>query len=191
MSTAPGRIKWLAGGIAALVLAGILIHQRTRSDRNQGEAGGPVPKPEISGRTGERVPMPRRNAAAPSLSRLPDLPPAIQSPHPIGSPENQDWITKRIDELAALAWEDDPESLGKILAELRNPLPEIRTAALEAIRNFDSRDAIPYLEAIARDTADPLEQKNLTDTVERLRLPTLVEHLDSPSNSENGSNTNR
>jgi hypothetical protein len=186
-----GRFSWLATGIAALVIAGILILQQLKPDRNPDPKGPPVSAVESPVRRTGHVATSQPKSSPAALSRLPYRPPAIQPPYPTGSPENQDWITKRIAELEALTWYDDPESLAKILTELRNPLPEIRTAALAAIKDFDSRDAIPYLEAIARDTTDPLEQKLLTDTVERLRLPTLVEHLDAQVNAENEPDTDR
>jgi hypothetical protein len=110
---------------------------------------------------------------------LPELPPPVDSPYPPAAAESEEWIAGRVAELDRLAWFDDSESLHKILSELRNPLPEIRAAALAATLAFSSRESIPYLEAIARETRDPQEQKALTDAIEHLKLPTLIEELES------------
>ncbi len=115
-------------------------------------------------------------------NNLPELPPAVESPFQTGSAGNEEWIATRTTELDRLAWFDDTDSLLKILAELRNPLPEIRTAALAATLAFSSRESIPYLEMIARETRDLHEQKAITDAVEHLKLPTMVEELERQEN---------
>jgi HEAT repeats len=119
-----------------------------------------------------------RPAAAPPRAALAPLPKPLCSPHPSGSLEGKEWITARIAAIQDLGWFDDAESLQKILAELRNPLPELRTAAVAATRAYGSREAIPYLTAKAAETGDPLEQKTLTDLVEYLKLPTMIEQLE-------------
>ena len=101
-------------------------------------------------------------------------------PYPADSPEYQDWITTRIANLNALAWYDDADSLHRILAELSNPLPEIRAAALTATIAFGSRDAIPRLEQLAAQSGDPKQQQALTDAIAYLKQPTLLEKLDPP-----------
>ncbi len=111
-------------------------------------------------------------------SGLVDLPPPVQSPFLAGAAGSEEWIVGRIAELDRLAWFNDPDSLHKILSELRNPLPEIRAGALAATLAFSSRESIPYLEMIARETRDPQEQKAIADAIEHLKLPTMVEELE-------------
>lgn len=162
-----GRLPLLACGAAVGLLAAILIYQRLNPvaksvidiDKSPAEFSKPRPLKAIK----ERLEIP-----APS-----------ELPNPHSSPDNQDWIEKRITELDELAWRDDSESLGKILAELQNSVPEIRAAALAATRAFGSRDAIPYLDELSRDSKDPLEQKALTDLIEHLKLPTLLEQSEA------------
>lgn len=124
--------------------------------------------------------LPRPAADAPR-SRLGGLPAPVESPYLAGSAENEDWIEERTAELDDLAWFEDAESLGKIQAELLNPLAEIRAAALAAIVSFGSRDSIPILEAVAGRSRDSLEQKALGDAIEHLKLPTVIEELERPS----------
>jgi len=138
---------------------------RTASEKPASSAEAPVSK------------TPRRPTAT-TRSDLPALPPLVESPYIPGAAGGEEWIASRTAELDRLAWFDDTESLHKILAELRNPLPEIRAAALAATLAFSSRESIPYLEMIARETRDPQEQKALTDAVEHLKLPTMVEELE-------------
>ncbi len=177
MVVPPRRIAWLAGGAAAVLAVGILIQQQTATTGKTISDTEPPVVRKTSGPADSRPGKPTRQLGAPAIQNLPDLPSPIEPPHAPGSPENQDWITQRISELDDLAWYDDPESLGKILTELRNPLLEIRAAALSATRAFGSRDAIPYLAAISRETKDPLEQKAIADLIEHLNLPTVLEQV--------------
>ena len=64
-----------------------------------------------------------------------------------------------------------------ILAELRNPDSEIRDVAIEATREFSSRDAIPVLRAMIAGDATPDEQRACKELIEWLELPTLSEKL--------------
>ena len=105
----------------------------------------------------------------------------MESPYPAGATENEQWIADQIARLNRLSALDDSVSLSSILAELRNPLPEIRSAAYSAVRAFGSREPIPYLEQMRRETSDTADQQALTDTIEHLKLPTMVEALESIS----------
>ncbi len=174
MATPRSHLPWYACGVALILLVGVVIYLRSELPGKSATTENPPPtrKPPSSADT--REPAPRR-PPSPALQKLSSLPDPIVSPNPPGSTANQEWIENRIDELDDLAWFDDPESLGKILTELRNPLPEIRAAALGATRDFGSRDAIPYLEALSRDSTDQLEQKALQELIEHLKLPTLLE----------------
>ena len=109
------------------------------------------------------------------------LPEPTKSPHSPGSAEDTEWTSAHIAAIHELEWFDDTESLRKILAELRSPIAEIRTAALDATRAFGSREAIPHLATRAAETGDPLEQKALNELIEYLKLPTVVEQLDQES----------
>ncbi|NJM37095.1 MAG: HEAT repeat domain-containing protein [Akkermansiaceae bacterium] len=123
-----------------------------------------------------RIPAGRR--AADRFTNFPEIPAPVISPHPPGSSENQRWIDERKGQLNDLSWFDDADSLRKILAELQNPLPEIRSAALAAVRDFGSRDAVPYLQAVAAKTKDPGELKSLEEAIEHLETPSILEHLE-------------
>ncbi len=105
------------------------------------------------------------------------LPAPLPSPHPAGSKEHLSWIAGRCAELEELGWMDDAESLGKILAELSNPEPEIRAAALEAVGNFPGREAIPHLEALAAECEEPAQKAALLQMAEELKIPTAAEYF--------------
>lgn len=108
---------------------------------------------------------------------LPELALPVESPYSPGASENEQWITDRTAELDRLSALDDSTSMKEILSELRNPLPEIRRAALSAVRAFSSRKSIPYLDQIRRETRDSSDQQNLTNAIDYLKLPTMVEAL--------------
>ena len=160
--------KTLAAGILVLLAAGYLPWGVKRlSSPPREENAAPAPP-----RAAAMARPPTRLLAADSSLPAPQL-----SPHPSGSEEHRTWVKDRGEALMDISWNDDKESLDGILAELSNPDPEIRSAALEATLNFSSRDAIPRLETVALAVDDPLERKKLQDAAEYLKLPTLSEML--------------
>ena len=84
----------------------------------------------------------------------------------------------QIFELTELGARNDPESLQKILAHLRDARPEIRSAALEATIQFGSRDAIPVLKELAAQTEDAREKVAILDAADFLELPSFREVRD-------------
>ena len=71
-----------------------------------------------------------------------------------------------------LEWErnDDPQSLSNILTDLTNPEKEIRVAAIEATKQFGSKDAIPTLQQLAQNTDDAGEKTALLEAADFLSL---------------------
>jgi hypothetical protein len=93
------------------------------------------------------------------------------------SPEakHRAYVTARVLELQELGAADDLDSLNTLLSELGNREPEIRKAALDAIVQFDSRDAIPKLEDAELQADDPHEKAAIADAIEFLQLPSITE----------------
>jgi hypothetical protein len=187
MISKPGQARWKVAGATVILLATVLFFWKTqdgqeipadRAATTPAGSGNPPPRPD-SARNRPTRELP--------LADLPALPAPQRPPHPPGSADNRDWIDTTITTLDTLAWEDDAESMRKILAELRSPEPEIRAAALEATRDFDDPAAIRYLRAISNDTVDPLEQKEIAELIKHLQLPSLIETLEeSPPTPEPG-----
>ncbi len=123
-------------------------------------------------------PMPTSRVQESANLQTLDLAPPSASPDSADALKTAEWIDTRVHELSDLAWFDDADSLKKILAELSNPQPQIRAAALAATREFGSREAVPYLQAIAEKSKDSVEKNKLAELIEFLNLPTLVEQLD-------------
>lgn len=161
--------KTLAAGFLVLLAAVLLPWGIKRLSSTPGKETAATPPPRAAAT--ERPPI--KLLAADSSLPAPQI-----SPHPSGSEEHRAWLKDRGEVLMDISWNDDKESLDAILAELSNPDPEIRSAALAATLNFSSRDAIPRLETVALATDDPLERKKLQDAAAHLKLPTLVEMLD-------------
>lgn len=87
------------------------------------------------------------------------------------------YVADRVNELLALASEDDSASLDTILSELTNRDPRIRHAALEAATQFGSRDAISRLQDAQLQLDDPHEKAAIADAIEFLKLPSLSEAI--------------
>lgn len=169
----------LLAGIMILAAAGVFFLKET------GKAPSGITPPAAASPVSKttEVPVVKLSQATPAtpVAGLPALPRFVESPHPPGSEEDREWVTARVAALGDLAWLDDAGSLREILAELRNPTPEIRAAALNATKTFASRDAVPYLTALAAETGDTKEQKALNDLIEYLNLPTMLEQMDDDS----------
>ncbi len=173
------KFQWLLfGGLAILATAVVFFLRQT--------SPAPAPHPLQKSRVTNRVTNPinpenrseLQQRSTTSSANFPKISAPTLSPHLAGTAENQQWIDERKEQLNDLSWFDDADSLSKILAELQNPLPEIRAAALIAVRDFGSRDAVPYLQAVAAKTANPTELKSLEELIEHLNLPTVIEQLE-------------
>jgi len=87
----------------------------------------------------------------------------------------EEYIQQRIEELGDLSSQRDPISRDKILAELQNPLKEIREAALQASIELNDRSVVPRLQEIAELAQDPREKARLLDAIDYINLPSLTE----------------
>jgi len=96
---------------------------------------------------------------------------------PLPETNHVQFVHQRIEELNALAMNNDSASLETILSELRNPDRQIRKGALEATIQFEDRAAIPRLKEIAAETDDEEEKSELLAAADYLNLPSLTEYL--------------
>ncbi len=169
--------------IAALVVAVALIIARTPSDEANapppaaGESAvAPPPAASAPPRLRERGPSTAPRADRASVAheqRLAELPEAVLPPFDPESAEHEGWQVARTAELHDLAWEMDDASTLTLVAELRNPDPVVRRAALDAITSQGNDHAIPYLEAVAWQSDDPVLQREIAETVDYLEVPAL------------------
>ena len=83
------------------------------------------------------------------------------------------YVAARVEELEAMGSADDLDSLNTLLSELGNRDPEIRKAALDAVVQFDSLDAIPKLEDAELQVDDPHEKAAIADAIAFLQLPPM------------------
>ncbi len=161
----------LLAGVAVLGAAGLLV---SREFRPVAAASAPSVHKTPKLPTREIAKSSRPPGGLPP-ERLAALPVPVTSPYPEQSAAYPEWIATRVSQLNDLAWFDDAQSLRRILAELRNPLPDIQAAALAATLAFGSREAIPYLEALAADSPDPKTRQDLREAATFLKRPTLLE----------------
>jgi len=108
-------------------------------------------------------------------------PPVVSAP-PVAdtnaAAEHAESVHQRIEELNALAMNNDTESRDTILSELRtNSDRTIRAAALEAAIQFGDRSVVPPLQEIAAQTEDPEEKQKILEAIDYINLPSLTEYL--------------
>lgn len=100
--------------------------------------------------------------------------------------QRQAQVEARVTQLHDLSRKSDPASLETLLSEVRNPDPEIRQAALDAISQSGNRSAIPGLQEVAAQTENAAEQQTIEEVIEFLKLPTLTEILRQQSLTNHG-----
>jgi hypothetical protein len=89
-----------------------------------------------------------------------------------------EYVHQRIEELNALAMNDDVKSRDTILSELKNnPDKAIRAAALEAAIQFGDRSVVPQMQQIADETQDPEEKAKIVAAINYINLPSYTEYL--------------
>jgi hypothetical protein len=117
------------------------------------------------------------SAANPGLARQfvtqPTLSVAVKPP--MTPEEKQAYIEAETSRLQDLSTQDDSASLSAILNDLTDPEKEVRLAAIEATKQFGSKDAIPTLQASVADAKDTDEKIALLEAADFLALPTLAD----------------
>jgi hypothetical protein len=85
---------------------------------------------------------------------------------------HQKAIDDEKNRLSTLAMNSDTDSLSNILTDLNSPDREVRMAAIEATKQFESTNAIPALRAAAMN-ADPDEAVAMLKAVSWLSIPSV------------------
>ena len=117
---------------------------------------------------------------APTVTNVPPPAPAPVAAAPVATnaltPEQrQAAIDAETDRLQQWSMNDDSESLSNILADLTNSEKEIRGAAIEAVQQFGSTNAIPILKNLAANDQDPEEKAALLEAANFLSLPSIFD----------------
>jgi hypothetical protein len=159
---------------AALVLAAAFYFKRSTSQ----------PQPPSLVETTMFPPPAAKSApaTAPDSASLPTIPQPLPAAVPVAavvpsmtSEEKQSYIEAESSRLQDLSTQDDPASLSAIMNDLTNSEKEVRLAAIEATKQFGSKDAIPVLQADVASAADTDEKIALLEAADFLSLPTLVD----------------
>jgi hypothetical protein len=157
---------FVVGGASLMLVALAWMHF---TDPNPGRAESPLPIPA------EAAQISTDTSAG--VSALPAPEPAVSAvpPSASGNGEGSPPPPSPQARLIELSSRNDPESLREILTEMTSPEPALRKAALEAARQFGSRDAIPFLNEVADRTDDPREKVKILDAIDYLKMPSLTE----------------
>lgn len=86
-----------------------------------------------------------------------------------------DALTQKIEQVEALAENNDAASLAALLVELRHPMREVRAAAIRAAVQMGEGQAAPALRALATNSTDAVEKVKATEAAEFLELPKFEE----------------
>jgi hypothetical protein len=120
--------------------------------------------------------------AAPDSSNLPMIPRPLPTAAPATTiissmtpEEKQSYIETEVARLQDLSTQDDSASLSSIMNDLTNSEKEVRLAAIEATKQFGSKDAIPVLQADVTSAADTDEKIALLEAADFLSLPSLTD----------------
>ena len=114
-------------------------------------------------------------ATAPDSANFPSPQPVAAVVPSMTPEEKQSYIEAETSRLQDLSAQDDPASLSAIVNDLTNSEKEVRLAAIEATKQFGSKDAIPVLQADVASAADTDEKIALLEAADFLALPTLTD----------------
>ena len=122
-------------------------------------------------------------AAPQTASTITNVPPPAPAPvaavpvatNILTAEQRQAAISAETDRLQQWSMNDDPESLSNILADLTSPEKEVRQAAIEAAEQFGSTNAIPILNKLAANEADPEEKAALLEAAHFISLPSIFD----------------
>ena len=139
----------------------------------------PVSQPQPSGVVETTaLPPPAAKSApatAPDSAKFPTPQPVAAVVPPMTPEEKQSYIEAETSRLQDLSTQDDPASLSAIVNDLTNSEKEVRLAAIEATKQFGSKDAIPVLQADVAGATDTDEKIALLEAADFLALPTLTD----------------
>lgn len=164
--------------LVALVLLGALIFMKPKAS-SPGENNSTATGTETNiapATTAAPSEAPQKEAvAAPAPTPEPapvatNATAAVTSTNASLPPEERAALIEKLED-----WQlnDDKQSLSNILATLSIRDPHVRAAAVEATKQFGSRDAIPALKAAADAATDIDEKIAILDAVKFLSLPMM------------------
>lgn len=110
------------------------------------------------------VPPPRVSTSAPVVTRA------------LSPKEHEAVVDAEVERLSNWAMNNDPESLSNIVNDLVSPEKDIRVAAINAAKQFESPDAIPALKAaaaVAVNAGNSQEAVDMLEAADWLALPTV------------------
>ena len=161
--------------VVSLVLAAVFYHHQNSTQRQPPAVVTAADVPPA----GNAAAHSNLAAGSKSTDGFVPAPVAIITPAPahrsMTPEEKQEYIEAEISRLQEWSTQNDPASLSGILNSLTNSEKAVRLAAIEAAKQFGSRDAIPVLQADVADAADTEEKIALLQAADFLTLPTIAE----------------
>ena len=117
----------------------------------------------------------------PAKEPLPTPPPQVSTSAPVvtralSPQEHEAVVDAEVERLSNWAMNNDPQSLSNIVNDLVSPEKDIRVAAINAAKQFESPDAIPALKAaaaVAVNAGNGQEAVDMLEAADWLALPTV------------------
>ncbi len=158
--------------VAAFALLGAIALLRGIAGKNAAVGGG-----------GQTVSESASGPLANASTNSPEFTGAMSSSGSPGVSEamREAVINKELDEIQQLQDQVDGSNnlviITAILAKLASPEPEVRQAALDALRQMNDTNAIPGLQQAEQTMTDPRDKVAVLDTIDYLKLPSLTENV--------------
>jgi hypothetical protein len=152
---------------------------------------------EHSGNTGVQTPAAETNAGLQSAATNDQV---VQvnpdSSNPAASPEQMRAaaIEKELDAIRELQSEADGENnptiISALLGKVTNPEAEVRSAALDVLRQLNDTNAVPGLQQAVDLINDPRGKVAVLDTIDYLKLPNVTPEAPPADDATNTPDTN-
>lgn len=124
--------------------------------------------------------VPEPTAPSTPVSVVPPPTPVVApAPKPMTPEDQAAYIQAESDKLMEWSTQNDPASLSNILSDLTNSTKEVRLAAIEAAKQFGSKEAIPVLQADVASATDTDEKVALLEAADFLTLPSIADNIDN------------
>jgi hypothetical protein len=157
--------------VVALVLIGIMVVLKGVMGRHDGNAGGQTPAVEAS------VESPTAATNVQDVQVNPDSSntAAISEQTRAAAIENElDQIRKLLGEADG---ENNPTIISALVDKVANPEAEVRSAALDALKELNDTNAVPGLQQAVELIKDPRAKVAVLDTIDYINLPSVTQNV--------------
>jgi hypothetical protein len=160
--------------VVALVLIGIMVVLKGVMAGHSGNAGGQTPAVEAS----VESPTAATNV---QVVEVVQVNPDSSNTAAISEQTRAAAIENELDQIRKLLREADgennPRIISALIGKVENPEAEVRSAALDALKELNDTNAVPGLQQAVELIKDPRAKVAVLDTIDYINLPSVTQNV--------------